>query len=277
MLGFTPPGIPRINRVNPFPQAVQKAQDADVRIRSKSRCPNVACMNPIHSIFDPIRAELGVGLSSTLVKLLLASVLGGAIGLERQLRHKPAGLRTNMFICFGAAMFTILSRQLAGVESDSARIAAQIIPGIGFIGAGSILHARASVTGLTTAATLFVVASVGMAAGGGLYWTALLATVVILVSLVLLGRAEAWFALKMFAASFEVTGPNVDGMLREVNRLIDTEQLTMQSIHIAEAPPNFRLVFSVNCEQDQQQIFSIRLHESNAFATVTSLGVLEHE
>jgi putative Mg2+ transporter-C (MgtC) family protein len=234
-------------------------------------------MNPIHSIFDPIRAELGVGLSSTLVKLLLASVLGGAIGLERQLRHKPAGLRTNMFICFGAAMFTILSRQLAGVESDSARIAAQIIPGIGFIGAGSILHARASVTGLTTAATLFVVASVGMAAGGGLYWTALLATVVILVSLVLLGRAEAWFALKMFAASFEVTGANVDGMLREVNRLIDTEQLTMQSIHIAEAPPNFRLVFAVNCEEDQQRIFSIRLHESNAFATVTSLGVLEHE
>src|SRR5271163_2738993 len=133
-------------------------------------------MNPIHQTIELLRNELGVVLSSTLVRLLLAAVLGGIIGLERQLRHRPAGLRTNMFICFGAAMFTVLSRQLAGVESDSARIAAQIIPGIGFIGAGSILHAKASVSGLTTAATLFVVAAVGMAAGGGLYLTACFAT-----------------------------------------------------------------------------------------------------
>jgi putative Mg2+ transporter-C (MgtC) family protein len=234
-------------------------------------------MNPTYHIFEPVTAELGVGLSSTLVRLLLAATLGGIIGLERQFRHKPAGLRTNMFICFGAAMFTVLSRQLAGVESDSARIAAQIIPGIGFIGAGSILHARASVTGLTTAATLFVVASVGMAAGGGLYWTAILATVVILAALVVLGRAEAWFALKLFAASYEVTGRNVDTMLAEVNRLLDSEQLSMQSIHIASADPNFRLVFSVNCERDQRRVLSIRLHESNAFASVTSLGAVEHE
>jgi putative Mg2+ transporter-C (MgtC) family protein len=234
-------------------------------------------MNAFGHIFEQAHRELGMGLSSTLVRLLLASFLGGAIGLERQLRHKPAGLRTNMFICFGAAMFTVLSRQLAGVESDSARIAAQIIPGIGFIGACSILHARASVTGLTTAATLFVVASVGMAAGGGLYWTAILATMIILISLVGLGRAEAWFSLKLFAASYEVTGRNVDGMLREVNRLLDTEQLTMQSVHIANADPDFRLVFSVNCEHEQQRVLSIRLHESTAFASVTSLGAVESE
>jgi putative Mg2+ transporter-C (MgtC) family protein len=234
-------------------------------------------MDPVQHILERVHSEFGVGLSSTLVRLLLASFLGGLIGLERQFRHKPAGLRTNMFICFGAAMFTVLSRQLAGVESDSARIAAQIIPGIGFIGAGSILHARASVSGLTTAATLFVVASIGMAAGGGLYWTATLATVLILAALVGLGWAEAWFSLKMFAASYEVTGRNVDGMLREVNRLLDTEQLTMQSIHIADATPDFRLVFSVNCEHEQRRVLSIRLHESNAFASVTSLGAVEHE
>jgi putative Mg2+ transporter-C (MgtC) family protein len=221
--------------------------------------------------------ELGGVLSSTLARLLLASLLGGIIGLERQLRHKPAGLRTNMFICFGAAMFTVLSKQLAGVDSDSARIAAQIIPGIGFIGAGSILHARASVTGLTTAATLFVVASVGMAAGGGLYSIACWATIIILFALVLLGRMEAIFSLKTFDATYQVTGPSVDGMVSEVNRLIDTEQLTMQSIHVASAGPNFRVVFSVNCENQEEKEFSIRLHESNAFASVTSLGVTEHE
>src|SRR5690349_794021 len=92
--------------------------------------------------------------SRTLVRLTLAAVLGGIIGLERAISHKPAGLRTNMFICFGSAMFTILSTELAGEWGigDHTRIAAQIIPGIGFIGAGSILHAKGGVSGLTTAA-----------------------------------------------------------------------------------------------------------------------------
>lgn len=234
-------------------------------------------MNPIHSIVNLLHNELGVVLSSTLARLLLAAILGGIIGLERQLRHRPAGLRTNMFICFGAAMFTVLSRQLAGTPSDSARIAAQIIPGIGFIGAGSILHARASVTGLTTAATLFVVAGVGMAAGGGLYLTACFATVIILIALVLLGRVEAAFLLKSFTTTYEVMGRNVDGMLGEVNRLLESELLTMQSVHIASAGPDFRMVFSVDCEREQQSVFSIRLHESPAFASVTSLGATEHE
>lgn len=234
-------------------------------------------MNSIHHVVELLRNELGVVLSSTLARLLLAAVLGGIIGMERQLRRKPAGLRTNMFICFGAAMFTVLSRQLAGTESDSARIAAQIIPGIGFIGAGSILHARASVTGLTTAATLFVVASVGMAAGGGLYLTAIFATVIILICLVVLGRMERAFALKQFTTTYEVAGKSVDGMLREVNRALDSEQLTMQSVHIASTDPECRLVFSVNGERDEQATFSIRLHESTAFATVTTLGTTEHE
>ncbi|MBZ5664452.1 MAG: MgtC/SapB family protein [Acidobacteriia bacterium] len=233
-------------------------------------------MNPIHQGIDLLRNELGVVLGSTLTRLLLAVTLGGIIGLERQLRHKPAGLRTNMFICFGAAMFTILSRQL-GTESDATRIASQIIPGIGFIGAGSILHARASVTGLTTAATIFVVASVGMAAGGGLYLTAVFATIIILVALELLGRMETAFLLKSFVTTYEVTGRNVDGMLQEVNRLLDSEQLTMHSVHIAQAEPDFRMVFSVACEREQQSVFSIRLHESTAFGSVTSLGVTEHE
>ena len=234
-------------------------------------------MNPIHQTIALLRNELGVVLSSTLARLLLAAILGGIIGLERQLRRRPAGLRTNMFICFGAAMFTVLSRQLAGVESDSARIAAQIIPGIGFIGAGSILHARASVQGLTTASTLFVVAGIGMAAGGGLYLTACFATVIILMALVVLGRMEATCSLKTFATTYEVTGRNVDGMLREVNRILESEQLNLHSVHIANADPDFRMVFSVDGERDQQSVFSIRLHESTAFAVVTTLGTAERE
>jgi putative Mg2+ transporter-C (MgtC) family protein len=234
-------------------------------------------MDAIHQSLHLLWNELSGVLSSTLARLVVAAILGGIIGLERQLRHKPAGLRTNMFICFGSAMFTVLSRQLAGTDADSARIAAQIIPGIGFIGAGSILHSRGSVTGLTTAATLFVVASVGMAAGGGLYLTALFATAMILIALALLGRLERAYELRTIVTTYEVTGRNVDSMLREMNRILDGEKLTMQSVHLASADPDFRIVFAVDCERDEQNVFSLRLHESNVFAAVTTLGTTEHE
>jgi putative Mg2+ transporter-C (MgtC) family protein len=230
-----------------------------------------------HETITMLRGELGTFFSSTLTRLLIATILGGAIGLERQLRRKPAGLRTNIFICFGAAMFTVLSRQLAGTEADSTRIAAQIIPGIGFIGAGSILHSRGSVTGLTTAATLFVVASVGMAAGGGLYLTAIFATVIILLSLALLGRLERNFALKSLIATYEVTGRNLDSMLREVNRILDDEKLSMQRVHVAVSEPESRLVFAIYCEHEEKSVFDIRLHESNAFSSVKMVGTTEHE
>src|SRR5258706_7069998 len=127
-------------------------------------------------VMQHIRDVLQFEMSSagiSLLRLILAAILGGAIGLERQFKHRPAGLRTNLFICLGAAMFTLLSDALA-VEhlGDHTRIAAQIIPGIGFIGAGSILHNRGNlVTGITSAATLFVVASVGIAVGCGRYFT----------------------------------------------------------------------------------------------------------
>jgi putative Mg2+ transporter-C (MgtC) family protein len=234
-------------------------------------------MHSLHQSTALLHGELGTVLSSTLARLVVAAILGGVIGLERQLRRKPAGLRTNMFICFGAAMFTVLSHELAGTPADSARIAAQIIPGIGFIGAGSILHSRGSVTGLTTAATLFVVASVGMAAGGGLYLTATFATVMILLALALLGRMEHTFSLKTILTTYEVTGRNVDSMLREVNRILDDQKLSMQRIHLAAAEPESRMVFAVDCERDEQTAFDIRLHESNVFSSVKTVGTTEPE
>lgn len=234
-------------------------------------------MQEFHQTLSMLRGELGTVLGTTLARLTVAAILGGAIGLERQLRRKPAGLRTNMFICFGAAMFTVLSRELAGTQADSARIAAQIIPGIGFIGAGSILHSRGSVTGLTTAATLFVVASVGMAAGGGLYLTALFATGMLLISLALLGKLESRYSLRTLVTTYEVKGRSVDSMLREVNRILDDEKLSMQRVHLAAAEPESRLVFAVYCEREEQPVFDIRLHESNVFSTVKVLGTVEHE
>lgn len=131
-----------------------------------------------------------------LLALGLAVVLGGVVGLERELKGKPAGLRTNILICIGATLFTDLSRHLAGGIGDPARIAAQILPGVGFIGAGTILHTRGSVTGLTSAATIWVVAAVGMALGSRAYVEAVGSTLLVMLVLQGLGYAESYLERK---------------------------------------------------------------------------------
>jgi putative Mg2+ transporter-C (MgtC) family protein len=137
-------------------------------------------------------------------KLLLATILGGAIGMEREVAGKPAGLRTNILICVGAALFTQLSIDIAQVGftpvgapyGDTTRIAAQIVSGIGFLGAGAILHGGGSVVGLTTAATIWVVAAIGAAVGAGAYVDACGATLLIMLILVGLRPFEGRLAAK---------------------------------------------------------------------------------
>lgn len=111
------------------------------------------------------------------LRLLVAAVLGGAIGLERELRERGAGLRTHTVVCIGSALFTLVSAYgFTGSRTDPTRIAAQIVSGIGFLGAGAIIRQGLSVRGLTTAATLWLVAAIGMAAGAGWYSAAAIAT-----------------------------------------------------------------------------------------------------
>ncbi len=201
------------------------------------------------------------------------------IGLERQLKHRPAGLRTNLFICFGAAMFTLLSDELA-VEhiGDHTRIAAQIIPGIGFIGAGSILHARDKlVTGLTTAATIFVVASVGMAVGGGLYLTSIFATALILLCLFLLGRAEERFGLKAAVHGYEVAGRSTDEITPEINRILEGVHAMMQNVQVATTQQHVRVQFELEgTRKDQDQVLR-GLKQSPVFESATPLGPVHTE
>jgi len=128
-----------------------------------------------------------------MLRLLLAAGLGALIGVERELRRKPAGLRTNILIALGAAVFTIVSLQLGSEGGTPDRVAAQIVTGIGFLGAGAILRNGGSVHGMTTAATIWVNAAIGMSAGAGKYGTAIAATIVTLIVLVLLPPVEAYF------------------------------------------------------------------------------------
>lgn len=123
--------------------------------------------------------------------LVVAILLGSAIGLERELAGKPAGLRTNVLICVGATLFTQLSIALAAETGDRGRIAAQIVTGVGFIGAGTILHGKGTITGLTSAATIWLVAAIGMAVGAGAVYEAAAATLLVLVVLAALRRVES--------------------------------------------------------------------------------------
>lgn len=142
---------------------------------------------PIAPDLSPqLQLELGLRLAAGLV-------LGAVIGLERELSRQPAGFRTHSLVALGAALFTIVSAYaFTGPIVDPTRIAAQIVSGIGFIGAGTILQHRGSVRGLTTAASLWAVAAIGMAAGAGLLIMAIVGTVLILVVLALLDRVEAF-------------------------------------------------------------------------------------
>jgi len=211
-------------------------------------------------------------------KLLLAGLLGGLIGLEREAKHRPAGLRTNLFICVGAAMFTLLSRQLAGVPGDYTRIAAQIIPGIGFIGAGSIIHARGDlVTGITSAATLFVVASVGMAVGGGLYPTAIFATVLILGVLSLLGLLERFMNLKVMVYCYEVTCGSAEQATLRVNEILEPLHLMTENVQIAPTPRHVRVRFELASTRKRQNRILATLRDSKAFESVTALGPVQAE
>ena len=126
------------------------------------------------------------------LRVILAGVFGGAIGAEREIREREAGLRTHMLVSIGAALFTLVSAygfsdfhfsNASGITYDPTRIAAQVVTGIGFLGAGAIIRQGLSVRGLTTAASLWVVAAIGLATGAGYYSAALITTVVVLVSL----------------------------------------------------------------------------------------------
>jgi putative Mg2+ transporter-C (MgtC) family protein len=130
-------------------------------------------------------------LAESVIRLLAAATAGALLGLEREIHEKPAGLRTNILIGVGACLFAMVSIRIAGDEFDPARVAAQVVTGVGFIGAGVILRRRGSVTGLTTAAVIWAVASVGLAFGCGYYAYGAQATFVVLLVLIVLGRLEA--------------------------------------------------------------------------------------
>ena len=133
-----------------------------------------------------------------IIRLLAASIAGGALGIERESSNKSAGLRTNMIVSVGAAIYVMISAVLleGSTTGDPSRVMGQIVTGIGFLGAGVILHQGSSIKGLTTAATIWCSAALGCLAGFGMYWELAASTVLIIIINTVLRKADFWFVKK---------------------------------------------------------------------------------
>jgi len=192
-------------------------------------------------------------VSEMWIKLALAVVCGAAIGIERELHDKPAGLRTNILICVGSTLITLVSLHVALTYAssqiniaDPGRIAAQIVSGIGFLGAGTIIQARGSVHGLTTAATIWVMAGVGMAIGSGAYAPALATTAILLATLAVLGWLEAHLTPRLHFVHFQVSADPSPGLIDEMNDLADREGASLHDFALKRDSGGYRFDFALN-------------------------------
>lgn len=187
-------------------------------------------------------------LLNILLKLFLSALVGTLIGFERENKRRPAGLRTHILVCLGATLVQIISidifnqyRYTAAV--DPTRLGAQIISGIGFLGAGTIIHEGISVKGLTTAATLWVVASIGLAIGSGSYIPAILSTILVYATLTMVKWIEKRVSKKDKCLNTEIQIENKPGQIEEISRIFDEMNVNIKRIEFAEYKGNLLRVY----------------------------------
>lgn len=208
--------------------------------------------------------QVGVA-NGAISRLLMACLLGGAIGLEREMSRKAAGVRTNLLICLGAAFFTLLSAVLAGdANPDKGRVASNVVQGIGFLGAGLILHNRSRVSGLTSAASVFVVASIGMACGAGLFAAAAVATVIVILALELVGLLERRASLKDYPLVYEARGHDQVAMLTSILDAMDNAQERLFNVERDVIGELQRVSFAVVATKRQHERLCLRLQAEPA-------------
>ncbi len=231
---------------------------------------------PSSFYFSEISQEL---LSAgTIARLLTACLLGGLIGLERELRHKASGLRTNMLLCMGCALFTLLSAVLAGdANPDKTRIASNIVQGIGFLGAGIILHTGDRVVGLTSAATVFVIAAIGMACGAGLYLEAALATLITLFALACVGYLESRTGWKRYPVIYEFRGRDQNKIYVAVLSVLDRVGERLNVVERDSLAALERVTFVVTANRTKHAQLLSELRASDAADQVAAFRDVEAE
>jgi len=214
-------------------------------------------------------------LHEILLRLTVAAVLGAVIGIERDLRRRPAGIRTSLFVCLATALFTILSGEIAHTLGDtgSTRIASNIVQGIGFLGAGAILRGAGSVVGMTTAAVIFVEAAIGMAVGGGFYAVAGYSAALVLFGLVVIGWAAQRFNLKRRCMVFRITTSHAENVATEVQRLLASMKIAMSQFRVSMVGVNSIVEFESVVSHSQQETILSQLNRQGVITEVIPLEV----
>ncbi len=193
-------------------------------------------------------------------RLLTACGLGTLIGIEREWKTRSAGVRTNLLICMGCAFFTLMSIVLAGDSTpNKGQVAANIVQGIGFLGAGLILHNKDRVSGLASAASIFVVASIGMACGAGLFAPAAIAPLIVLLALAFVGFVEWRVNLKAYPLIYEVRGADEVSILTSVLDAMDHENQRLTNIDRDAIGGVRRMSFSVNATKRRHERLNAQL------------------
>jgi len=170
-----------------------------------------------------------------IIKLLLAVVFGGLIGYERESAHRPAGFRTNILVCLGATLivtFELHYHKINPGVTDHLRMAAQVVTGIGFLGAGTIIHDRSNISGLTTAATIWVTAAIGMAIGGGFYYAAAITVALALLSLRFFKMLERHFTIKR-GRIITIGGESKGDFSDKLNKVLRDRKIPIWDIKIS--------------------------------------------
>ncbi len=186
------------------------------------------------------------------LRLTLAMIIGGIIGLERERGNRPAGFRTHTLVCVGSALVFLTSEYVFSVyhelvNMDPTRLAAQVISGIGFLGAGTIMHYGANIKGLTSAATLWVVACLGLAIGAGFYWGAVAATVIVYITLILLKKLEVSIFKNRDTVEISVNLKNIPGQIGKVTELMGRLNIQIKDINITPSEESWiNVIFLVN-------------------------------
>lgn len=194
------------------------------------------------------------------LKLILAIGLGGLIGLERELSQKPAGLRTNILICLGSTMMMILSQlSLQGSNSsgDTMRVAAAVITGIGFIGAGTIIQSQGIVHGLTTASTIWAVSGLGLVIGAGYHTIAVIYTVIVLVTLISFRQLETKL-LKKSVARYELKIKQSRDFLGQLKRLALHQGVKLGDLTLKREGEFSRVSFTIVGAEEKE----LQFHQS---------------
>ena len=207
----------------------------------------------------------------SVIKILMALVCGGLIGYEREFKNRPAGLRTHILVCIGAALVMVVAQFMynnnASGNIDTTRLGAQVVSGIGFLGAGTIIRERFGVKGLTTAASLWAVACIGIAVGSGYYLIAGITTLVIIGSLVLFRKLEKVMKIKSEKAKIKITAAMVKDIDSTIKKIIEEGGYAVSGMKFVKNSDSSQVTFSIDvsvADEDSWEAISKNLYDNES-------------